>query len=513
MRHRGRWSDWARSSIALAHRSPGAFDFGAIVLAGLLLYGLNVDFILGGDAAMYADYVLQAKFDELSLHIGYYAVVFAADRTIGHLLGIPIQELMVWINVVAGAFTLGIAYLLARHFLAARRDALLCVVVLAVSGRVLTNATTSEIYMLQTCATLLSFLLFVRERQASAGIAAGVAMLVSPLSVFAFLFFPVVDYQRSGTIRWRVLGRFGVWSLAVYLPYLTVLWRELLWGHRGLLNVNGAVPVDLPAMLGHFALFQAKQYTALLVLLIPAAAAVRRHARFLALSLAVALPHLYVISKLTGEDNVFILTTDFFFACWLVIGWRQLERSALGRRVAAVPLVAHVALLVAAGALFSVDPHREYASEMRRIARRYVLDRNAVVLSDWSRGMVLTFYGRPAVVSTIERDRLYSQMTGIPAAARRGGRSLEGRTIYLLDGWEPGPLRRLFSTRAGLDSAAQRHAFLAEARRALDLDCSLVHEATVRLYRCDARAGEGSGLPVQDRPEAVPVSVPGTSAP
>jgi hypothetical protein len=512
MRHRGRWSDWVPSSAARPRRGPEALDFWAVVLAGLLLYGLNVDFLLGGDAAMYADYVLQAKFDELSLHIGYYAVVFAADRTIGHLLGLPIQELMVWINVVAGAFTLGIAYPLARHFLGSRRDALLCVAVLAVSGRVLTNATTSEIYMLQTCATLLSYLLFVRQRVAPAGIAAGVAMLVSPLSLFAFLFFPVVDHQRSGRIRWRVLGRLAAWSLAAYLPYLAVFWRELLWGHRGLLNVNGAVAVDIPAMLGNFALFQAKQYTALLLLLIPAAAAARAHARFLVLTLAVALPHLYVISKLTGEDNVFILTTDFFFACWLVIGWRRLERSALGRRVAPVPLAAHVALMVAAGSLFSVDPHREYAAEMRQIARSYVLDRDAVVLSDWTRGMVLTFYGRPAVVSTIERDRLYRQMTGLPAATREGGRSLAGRTVYLLDGWEPGPLRRLFSTRAELERMAQQHAFLAQARRELDLDCSLVHQETVRLYRCDAPR-TSRGAPPQHPPRTLTASASRSPAP
>ena len=96
--------------------TPSRREILVVIVAGLLLYGFNPYFPLAGDAAVYADLVLQGRFNELTLHIGYYALLFAADRTIGALFSIPIHETAVGLNVVAGALVLGVAYLLALHF-------------------------------------------------------------------------------------------------------------------------------------------------------------------------------------------------------------------------------------------------------------------------------------------------------------------------------------------------------------------------------------------------------------
>lgn len=469
---------------------------GLVMLAGFVLYALNVDYGVSGDAAMYADYVLLRKFDELTLHLGYYWLLWAAHATVGAAADLPIEATMAWLNVALGAIALGIAYPLARHLLARRDEALFATVVLALGGRMLTNATSSEIYALQLCLVLVAFLLFVRERVAAAGLAAGLALLVTPLSAFAFLFFPVLDLRRAGRIRWTVLLRLAAAAAVVYLPYLAVHWRELFWGRRGLLDVNDGIPTDVLALLTEMPRFQAKAFTFILPLAIAGLVEWRRRRTLLALTLAVTLPHLYLLTKLTSEDHVFVFLTDFFFACWAAVGCSVLA-AHVGRVAAALPLVAHVTLLVVAGELFALDRHEARAADARRVMRSYVLGRDATMISDWDGVMTLTFFGRTRPATTIEREALFGQTYDIGQIPRMDPRLLEARELYLYDRWEPGGLRRLLTPRAAVEDLEAQRGLRHRARRDLSLHCTLVERATHPLYRC---ARDAAGDPAGDAP-------------
>jgi len=474
----------APGTPAIARRS----DVILVAIVGFAFFALNIDFQLSGDAAMYADFVLLRKFDELTLHIGYYAVLFVAHRALGAVFGIPIQEAAAWLNVFVGSLALAVVYLLGCHFLGRRGDGLLCVAVFALSGRVLNNATSSEIYMLQTLLVLTSFYLFVREWPTAAGLVAGMALLVSPLSAFAYLFFPVLEYQRAGRIRLGVALRLVAAGALVYLPYLAIFWRELLYGTRGLLIIHDEVPFDPQETLHAFIKYQFKAYTLLLLLLVPAAFAARRHWRFLLLSLAVAVPHLYIILKLTGEDHVFILNTDFFFACWLVIGWRELARFAVGRWVAPLPLASHAALLLAAGTIFRFQSHRAFGQEMRTIAQTYLVGRDAVMITDWTTAVDLTFYGRQKPTTVVADEPLHKQMYDIDNPRFMDPRILEAREMYLVESWEPQPLNVFLRPKAWLRTQREQNAILSRAQRMLDLRCEPVEDSTRRVYRCTRRA-------------------------
>ena len=122
----------------------------ALMLSALVLYTVNVDFVIHGDAAVLSDYVLLRKFDELTLHLGYYVALFGMHTLLGGMFGVPIEQAAVWPNVVGGTLSVEVAYALAVKLFGNRRDALLCGVVFAVSGRALANSTPSEIHMLQT---------------------------------------------------------------------------------------------------------------------------------------------------------------------------------------------------------------------------------------------------------------------------------------------------------------------------------------------------------------------------
>jgi hypothetical protein len=475
----------ARSRLELPTVNTTVLDTAGLMLVAFALYGLNVDYTLFGDNTLYSDYVVLHKFDELTLHFGYFASLFAADRVLHAVFGLPVQASGAWLAAISGALAVGVAYLLARELLGSRRDAVLCAVIFGLSGRVLSNATSAEVYMLQTLFVLSSFYLFVRERLLLSGLFGAMALLVSPLSMFAYLFYPVYDYQRAGRIRWSVLMRLTGAALIIYLPFFIIDGHEVLFGLRGLMGIHKLVPFEPRTMLTNFPLYQFKAFTVLPLLLVPALFNWRDNRRIFVLTLAVAIPHFYIILKLTGEDHVFILNTDFFFACCLVLGWRQLENSSILRWIPPVLLFVHVAIFVAAGVIHSFQPNQGYADEMRRVAKTYLLGRDAVLITDWGRGVTLSFYGRPQPTTTVTRESLFqNQILDIEDEPLAQIEKLNRPEIFLLDGWAPSPLNRLFRSKAALEAFRRQYSTVTIAEHELKLHCELIEEKEYRMYRC-----------------------------
>ena len=472
--------------------SPSRTAYLVTFLVGLVFFALNEDFSLTGDSALYSDYVRNAKFDEITVHYGYYRVFWAADRTIGALLGIPTHEMGAHLNVLFGALSLPIVLALAWHFLRDSRYALLATAMFMLCGRVVMNATSGEIYMLQTLVVLSSFLLFVRGRNDLAGIVAGLAFWVSPLSVFAYFFFPAYDWIRHGRLRVAAMVRLAAIALAVYLPFLILHGHEMLFGIRGLLVIPQAVPLAPAVMLASFPLFQFKEYTVLVLLIVPLVWAWRRERTLLILSAAVLVPHLYVISKLTSEDNVFILNTDLFFCCCLAAGARALAGNRLTRYVPALLLVVHVGLMTVTRTYFSFDNQRAEVEEERGIARRYLEGKDAALITDWSHMVSITYFGRPQLRGPVTQDPLYAQMVDATTPDPNPAPP-KARDLYVLETWSPSGIARLLKGRAAIERARQQNSRRAWAGRKFGLDCSeLVERGTNELYRCHRGAASAS---------------------
>src|ERR1700734_4173194 len=81
----------ARSRLELPTVNTTVLDTAGLMLVAFALYGLNVDYTLFGDNTLYSDYVVLHKFDELTLHFGYFASLFAADRVLHAVFGLPIK--------------------------------------------------------------------------------------------------------------------------------------------------------------------------------------------------------------------------------------------------------------------------------------------------------------------------------------------------------------------------------------------------------------------------------------
>jgi hypothetical protein len=495
----------ASTTIEGADFSPRVYV--AVFLAGLLFFALNEDFALSGDAALYADYALNAKFDEVTVHYGYYRLIWLLNTTLGTWFHIPMHEMLVHLNVVCGALALPVALALARIMLRDSRYALLAVGFLGICGRVVMNATTSEIYMAQTLALLVSFLLFARDRVNLAGVVAGLALYMTPLSIFACLFFPVYDWQYRGRVRVAVWARVALIAFAVYLPFLIVHGYEMLWGIRGLLRISSKDQTLPLTLLANFPKYQFKHYTVLSLLALPAVWAWRREKALLVLTAAVFLPHLYVIAKLTGEDNVFILPVDFFFACCLAAGARVLASRKSTRYVTPVLVTAHLAIMIGTGALFSFQNHRGDAQELRTLARTYLEGKDAVLLTDWHLLISLPYFGRPSIRGPVTTDPLYRQILDIDnvAYAVDEGTSLDTSglglwanhpEIYVLETWSASGMAKLFRSKETLTRVGEQHSWRARAKELLGLECGkLLYHGTYDLYRC-----QRGGVPLRSPP-------------
>jgi len=459
-------------------------DLAVIAVVALVFYAMNVDFWVYGDSALYADYSLRREFKEVTLHLGYYWLVIMAQTTLGDLFQLPIQETMGWLNVTFGVGTVCVSYLLALELLGSRRTALITAAILGVSGRMISNSTSSEVYVTQTFFVLLSFLWFMREKLFWTAATAAMAMLISPLSAFAFLFYPVVDYERSGRIRWAILLKLGVLATLLYLPYLVIHGHDLLWGARGLLVINDSVHTDPIAGALNFPKYQFKQYTAMLVLLVPALLAIRKYRYFLLLSAAVAIPHIYIVLKLTGEDNVFILNTDFFFAAVLALGWTELLRQKSTRWIGPTAIATHVMLLIVSRSVFPFNSHRDYSRELRGFYEQRLMNQDAAVITDWGTGVAFVLHARDSAVTSPLHETLFNRVYDIEGTPLRDSLIRNARDLYVIDRWNPTPLNKLLSSSESLRLQMEHNSVARIAERRLGLTCTLLEVKTNRYYQC-----------------------------
>ena len=467
------------------------------IALGVLFFGVNENFTLSGDSALYIDYALNANFDEITVHYGYYRVIWAIDRLIGAPLGIPLHEMVVHLNVVCGALSLAIGLALARHLLRDRLYAIIAVAFFAVNGRMMLNATMGEIYMLQTLTILGSFLLFVRGRVALAAVAAGLSLYVSPLSAFAFGLFPAYDAIQHRRLRWKIWLTLIIVGFLTYLPFLIVHGREMLFGIRGLLVIPKISTSNPPELIRNFPRFQFKHYTALLLLGIPALLGWKRERDLILVMLAVFIPHLYIIAHLTSEDNVFIFNTDFLFCCTLAAGARVLAtRWKWGLAVAPVLLAGHLAIMVLTKTFFSFDTRRGEAAELANVGRQYLEGRQAVLITEFNQSVTVPFFARPTVRSLLMKDPLWQQIADVSGRADLSAR-LRVPEIYVLETWRPSGLSRLFRNEAAISSIRADNQWRTWAKRVAGIDCDeLVQKGIYELYRCHGTVRPGPLRPL-----------------
>ena len=332
----------------------------------------------------------------------------------------------------------------------------------------------------------------LRSRGGIAGVLGGVALYVSPLSVFAYLFFPVLDVHRHGQIRWRVMLTLAGTGLLTYTPLLVVSGREMLWGRRGILAINEARPLVFFEAMRNIVIYLFKHYTFLVFLLVPGLLGFRQFKALLVCSLAVFLPHLYVASSLPGENGVFLTIMDFFLSAWIAVGWKMLRQHRLWAWVPVALFVMHLAILLTSRTIFSFNFHPRYGEQLREFVNQHVADQDVLVLTDWDLTMTLTYFGRDAIEGGIEDDPLYTKMLDVSERETLPqSEATPTRGYIVVDPWLPGKIARLLGSGEQLAAGRQRYSMRVRAETLLGLHCDRIADVPHPSYRCWPADGPG----------------------
>lgn len=187
-----------------------------------------------GDAAVYAQQIQQHRFDERSVHLGYYLWAAAlngfsrdfSDRALNLVsagFGAATIGLLAWISMLAVGNPLGGA----------------AAAVVALGHLTLVeNWVWAEVYGPQTFFLVAAFLAMGTGRCVPAGVMLANAVLISPSSLLVVPALCLLKPDLRSVLRLGLTG--GGITLVAILP----VWRDYLYGNRGLLKASG-VSVDL----------------------------------------------------------------------------------------------------------------------------------------------------------------------------------------------------------------------------------------------------------------------------
>ena len=219
---------------ALDRTRAAAVVIGVMVLSFSILANWAPLGLPNGDAAVYAQQIQQQRFDERSVHLGYYLWAAAlngfrddfSDRALNLVsagFGAATIGLLAWMSMLAVGSPLagGVAAVVALGHLT-----------------LVENWVWAEVYGPQTFFLVAAFLAMGIGRSVVAGVLLANAVLISPSSL---LLVPALCLLRPD---WRSVMRLGVSGGAITLLAILPVWQDYFYGNRGLLKASG-VSVDI----------------------------------------------------------------------------------------------------------------------------------------------------------------------------------------------------------------------------------------------------------------------------
>ena len=219
---------------ALDRTHAGLVVLGVVVLSFSILSYWTPLGLPNGDAAVYAQQIQQQRFDERSVHLGYYVWGAAlngfrddfSDRALNLVsagFGAATIGLLAWISMLAVGSPIagGVAAVVALGHLT-----------------LVENWVWAEVYGPQTFFLVAAFLAMGMGRCVVAGVMLANAVLISPASL---LLVPALCLLKPD---WRSVMRLGLSGGTITLLAIAPVWQDYFYGNRGLLKASG-VSVDV----------------------------------------------------------------------------------------------------------------------------------------------------------------------------------------------------------------------------------------------------------------------------
>lgn len=419
---------------------------------------------LTGDAAVYASTILDGRFFERSIHVGYYAVGWAFWRVLSPF-GVGVDQALVILAPLTAAAAAVACWRFLRALGESRAASYAGMLVFALSGVMLRQATWPEIYALEITLLLWSWTLTLERRPLLGGLLFGAALLVTPLAAFGAGVFVWDAWRRRDArpLALVVALAAGLWACVVGW-----CWHDYFWGTRGLLSVGPNRVFGVGPAIGNVVALGKNLHVFLPLL--PFGLAVLAQRRDPRLSL-VGLCALAQAPAFFGmrEDGVFLIAVypllAFAIARGLVTLWRAARAPAGPAIVAATG-----ALYLVVGILVNLEaPETAYRGELQRFLRDS--GHNAVLIASWDHMMSIQLYGelwgRPAT----QIPRVVNEELLTPGMLRDLAQA--GTPVFALEHFYPSRFVRLFAPSATLLRRYERNSLIGHLRRmAPDLEAT-----------------------------------------
>lgn len=431
-------------------------------LAAAVFYFLYRASYCTGDACIYIDNAMNARYDYLPLHISYY-LIGTPIYWFASLLGTAVDSAFIVLSNLLGGVCVALSYLLFRGFSANAATSTLAAAIYALAGYQLQYSLEAEVYTLQIAALLAAMLCVLKGRYALGGAFYALAALTTPVSAFASLFFLAVWLHRRDSLRQGLM--FVAAFAIVYLPFFVFIYEELLWGTRGLLLVVGMMPVQpLRDLIVEPTFVLARSFHVLLpVLLLGAIVAARKQRLLLRCFVAVVVGSLYPVLKGNRQLLDSALLPLYPILALLAahgIVWiadRISRRLAINRSIRGIITGAYVlaALLIWVGLAELISPKivpdQSFQQETKRL--RAMIGEDGILIATFWDGVAYAFYSRDSKDEPIEASRGASSWVDIEQLNRESMERLFDRRsgVYVLESYKPSAAAKwLYGGRDGI---------------------------------------------------------------
>jgi hypothetical protein len=183
------------------------------------------EFFINADATIYAEQIRGANFSERTTHLGYYLFAYPVV-----FLPFKIDHALNLLNCALGAGVVVLIALIGEVVAKSRLAGYVAGGIAFANQGLAYNALHAEAYAGQTFFLLLGIYLWLRRRNAEAGVCVAVSFLFSASTAFAAPFFLVTRPRVKPLLQLAAASGGGV-ALAL-LP----VWRNYLFGARGLMG-------------------------------------------------------------------------------------------------------------------------------------------------------------------------------------------------------------------------------------------------------------------------------------
>jgi len=191
-----------------------------------LFASLSPNALHNGDAALYAQQVMNHDFSRTTIHLGYFTLGVAFTLP----LPIPVDDALNLMNCFFGALSVVLIYLMSLTLFKKQSPALISCLFLIVNFIFVYNSIYTEIYISQTFFLLLSVQFWLRNRPCLTGLSFALAFLISPSTILALPLFILLRPDFRSLLKLCAIA--FVISIAALFPHL----NDYLYSGSGLLG-------------------------------------------------------------------------------------------------------------------------------------------------------------------------------------------------------------------------------------------------------------------------------------